>query len=201
LVYQAELIAAVICKSSNLHRTASVMAKHLNYFKFTIMDRISALTISEWRYSPPYDFYNPDENTIVGFVDGMLNATFQYYSVWNKDNQMIGYCCFGEDARVLGGDYSDDALDVGGGLRPDLTGQGFGAPFIESVFKFGTACFSPQVLRTTVAAFNLRAIKVCEKVGCIQSSWFFNTQLDQSFVILKKRLFVTSSLVSFVSQV
>lgn len=116
----------------------------------------------------------------------MLNPYFHYYSIWNHGDQLIGYCCFGEDARVLGGDYSDDALDVGGGLRPDLTGQGLGAPFIKSLFDFGTARFSKQSLRTTVAAFNLRAIKVCEKVGCVQSGRFFNPQLDQSFVILTK---------------
>jgi [ribosomal protein S18]-alanine N-acetyltransferase len=134
----------------------------------------------------PHDFYNPDENSIEDFVDGLLNPDFHFFSIWDQRDQLIGYCCFGEDARVLGGDYSDDALDIGGGLRPDLTGQGMGAPFIGSVFDFSIARFSPHTFRTTIAAFNLRARKVCEKIGCVQSSRFFNTQLDQSFVILTK---------------
>ncbi|MBW6465107.1 MAG: GNAT family N-acetyltransferase [Brevefilum sp.] len=155
-------------------------------FKFKIMDRTTALSIAGWRYPPPYDFYNPDENSIEGFVDGLINPAFHYYSVWNQDDQLIGYCCFGEDARVLGGEYSDGALDVGGGLRPDLTGQGLGALFLNSVFEFGTARFSPERLRTTVAAFNLRAIKVCKKAEYFQSGRFYNTHLEQSFVILTK---------------
>lgn len=28
----------------------------------------------------------------------------------------MGYCCFGTDARVPGGDYSADALDIGLGM-------------------------------------------------------------------------------------
>jgi [ribosomal protein S18]-alanine N-acetyltransferase len=158
----------------------------MDLIKFKIMDRSTALTIAGWRYPPPYDFYNPDENTNIEFVDGLLNPAFQYYSVWNQDGQLIGYCCFGEDARVQGGDYSDEGLDVGGGLRPDLTGQGLGALFLNSVFEFGAARFSPQKLRTTVATFNLRAIIVCEKVGCVQSGRFYNNLLDQSFGIFTK---------------
>jgi [ribosomal protein S18]-alanine N-acetyltransferase len=162
------------------------MRTQLDLIKFKIMDRTTALTIAGCRYPPSYDFYNPNENPIEGFVDGLLNHAFQYYSIWNQDDQLIGYCCFGEDVRVLGGNYSDDALDVDVGLRPDLTGKGLGALFLNYVFEFGIARFSPYILRTTVAAFNLRAIKVCEKVGCVQSGRFYNTHLEESFVILIK---------------
>jgi [ribosomal protein S18]-alanine N-acetyltransferase len=160
----------------------------MDLFKFKIMDRTTALSIAGWRYSPPYDFYHSDVNSIEVFVDGLINPIFHYYSVWNQDDQLMGYCCFGEDARVLGGDYSDDALDVGGGLSPDLTGLGLGASFLQSAFEFANARFSPNAFRTTVAAFNLRAIKVCEKVGCVQKERFYSTRIKQYFVILTKKV-------------
>lgn len=169
------------------------MTTQVDVCKFPIMDRTSALTIAGWRYQPPYDFFNPDEKSIEEFVDGLLNPDFQYYCVWNNDDQLIGYCCFGEDARVQSGDYSEDALDVGGGLRPDLACQGLGPHFLESLFEFSIARFSPHTLRTTVAAFNLRAKKVCDKVGCVQSGRFINLSLINPLSSSQKRLYEASN--------
>ncbi len=39
---------------------------------------------------------------------------------------MVGFCSFGVDGRVPGGDYPDGPLDVGMGMRPDLTAAAWG---------------------------------------------------------------------------
>jgi hypothetical protein len=44
----------------------------------------------------------------------------------------IGFCCFGPDAQLRGGDYHEPALDVGLGLRPDLVGKGLEVAFPAS---------------------------------------------------------------------
>jgi hypothetical protein len=39
--------------------------------------------------------------------------------------------------------YDDSALDTGGGLRPDLTGQGKGREAIQTGLDFGRQQFAP----------------------------------------------------------
>ena len=49
-----------------------------------------------------------------------------YLAVRDSEGALVGFCCFGFEGQVPGGDYSVDALDVGIGMRPELTGQGLG---------------------------------------------------------------------------
>lgn len=60
-------------------------------------------------------------------LPGMLDPENAYVAVLNPDGKLLGFCCFGPDARVPGVEYrADDVLGLGGGLRPELTGQGLG---------------------------------------------------------------------------
>jgi ribosomal-protein-alanine N-acetyltransferase len=45
---------------------------------------------------------------------------------------------------VPGGTYGADALDTGGGLRPDLTGRGLGREALEVGLAFGRSRFAPR---------------------------------------------------------
>jgi ribosomal-protein-alanine N-acetyltransferase len=56
-------------------------------------------------------------------------------------------------------------LDVGLGMRPDLTGRGLGAEFVLAVLRFSKDDYSPPTFRLTVAAFSLRAVRMYERVG------------------------------------
>ena len=95
------------------------------------LDATSARAVLTWQYPPPYDIYNADPADIEADLASLLDPTNHYYSVWNEDELLIGFRNFGPDARVPGGNYSLDALDLGGGLRPDLTGHGLGAAFMR----------------------------------------------------------------------
>ncbi|MEZ4584513.1 MAG: hypothetical protein R3A10_23265 [Caldilineaceae bacterium] len=55
-----------------------------------------------------------------------LDPTQNCLAVRTGDGDLIGFCCFGADARALRLDYADGALDVGIGMRPDLTVRGVG---------------------------------------------------------------------------
>lgn len=124
----------------------------------------NALEILTWRYQPPYDIYDP----IPSDLDCFLNPNYRYHQVLDQRGQLVGYCCYGEDARVPGGDYSrgePEVLDVGIGLKPELTGQGLGKGFVGAVLEFARQAFHPAYFRVTVADFNQRSRKTFQNLG------------------------------------
>lgn len=78
-----------------------------------------------------------------------------------------GFICFGAEAQVSGardaGLYRAEALDIGLGLRPDLTGRGLGDAFVAACIDHALRTRQPAVLRLAVATFNARAIAVYER--------------------------------------
>lgn len=153
-------------------------------FVFTPMDEPAARTIVGWRYPAPYDIYNMDFEEIDEVVDFFIDPQNGYYSISDDTGEMIAFCCFGQDAQVPGADYSADALDIGLGVRPDLTGQGRGESFAAAVVDFAYHTFAPTVLRVTIAAFNLRARRAWEKAGFQHTQTFQNAMSDEPFWVL-----------------
>ena len=128
--------------------------------------RADAEEISRWRYGEPYSMYDGDPAS----VPSLLKPRFLYHSVYDECDELVGYFCFGEDARVTAGRHLgvydwEQALDVGLGLRPDLTGRGLGTEFVHAGLRFAKENLSPLGFRLTVAASNLRAIRAYERVG------------------------------------
>lgn len=150
------------------------------------MDEASAREIATWQYNPPYDIYICTPDKIEETVQWYLTPKYQYFSAWDKAGELIGFRCFGGDARVPGGDYGAEALDMGGGLKPGKTGQGLGASFMKSAFEFANLHYAPKTFRATVAQFNERALRVCEKVGYKRVSTFTSTHSAKPFVILTR---------------
>jgi ribosomal-protein-alanine N-acetyltransferase len=154
---------------------------------FQPMNEASAREILTWRYEPPYDLYNEDPDKAEPFVQALLDPAYAYHTITDENGELVGYCCFGADARVPGGDYTADALDIGLGMRPDLTGQGHGPAFFSTILDFARRTFAPQALRVTVAAFNQRAIRVYEKAGFEHEQAFQRSGDSMEFVILVRQ--------------
>jgi [ribosomal protein S18]-alanine N-acetyltransferase len=153
---------------------------------FEPMNMARANQLVHWRYDAPYDVYNsiPSATTTETLILWFANPQNSYYSVLNIHGELIAFCCFGEDAQVPGGDYANTALDVGLGVRPDLTGQGQGPKYIAAVLNFAQSKFYPILFRVTVAAFNKRALQAWKKAG-FQEVQTFQRQADgQPFVVL-----------------
>jgi ribosomal-protein-alanine N-acetyltransferase len=134
--------------------------------RFTLkpITRDDARSISRWRYDGPYSIYDGDPTS----VDSLLESRFSYHSVYDERGELAGYFCFGEDARVPAGRRlyeREPALDMGLGMRPDLTGRGLGGEFVHAGLRFAREAYSPQAFRLTVATFNRRAIRVYERAG------------------------------------
>lgn len=161
-------------------------------FVFAPMNERGARHVTGWRYRPPYDIYNlqPDEDVeeaVVYLLDPQ-NAFFTIFGRVGEDEQaeLLAYCSFGRDAQVSGGDYSQDALDIGLGLRPDLTGQGRGHTFVAAVLDFARRQFNPAAFRVTIAEFNERAQRVWQKAGFRQTQTFHRDYDNRPFVILMR---------------
>jgi RimJ/RimL family protein N-acetyltransferase len=143
-----------------------------------------ALTVAAWRYPPPYELYNPDPAEFREHFRALMDAENNYHAITDYDGTLVGFCCFGPDARVAGGVYTGDALDVGAGLRPDLTGQSRGHEFLGSILYFARESRDIGTLRTTVAAFNERALRVCQKLGFEIAERFARPTDGVEFVVL-----------------
>ena len=117
-----------------------------------------ARSIATWRYPDRYATYDVGE--IVTAEDG-------FWAV-EHDTELIGYCCFGAEARVPGVEEEVGTLDVGYGLRPDLVGQGRGPAFAQAILAFGVDAFAPERLRLLILTWNERSRKVAERLGFAQ---------------------------------
>lgn len=136
-------------------------------YTFAPMTESVARDILGWRYEAPYTFYNANAATIDDDLDELMGGS--YWSAHNSDGRLVGFFTAGPSGQVPGGHiqgvYTDDALDVGLGLRPDLAGQGAGLQFVLAGLAFLRHEREPTAFRLAVAVENVRAIKVYERAG------------------------------------
>ncbi|MCL6600331.1 MAG: GNAT family N-acetyltransferase [Alicyclobacillus macrosporangiidus] len=132
------------------------------------MTQADAIEIASWNYEPPYDLYNM--GATKESVRELLNGS--YWVIGSTDGRTIGFYCVGDSAQVPAGHTFDayryegkHVVDFGIGMRPDLTGRGWGSPFLNHVLQEVVACYPFADLRLTVAAFNQRAIKLYRRFG------------------------------------
>ncbi len=137
-----------------------------------------------WQYEPPYDLYNVagEESENLAFFSDPANG---YFALVNEEGDLLGTCNFGADGQVPGGQYDDSAIDVGISMRPDLTGQGLGHIYAGVVFDFARQQFPGQKLRVTIAEFNGRSQRVCEKHGFHVTQHFLRPSDQMPFIIME----------------
>lgn len=137
-------------------------------FTFALMSEPDARIIQTWRYAEPYAIYSytPSEEGLAE----MLEPRSPHYAVRNEQGELAGFFCYGTSARVWESAgpalYDEDqTVDIGLGLRPDLTGRGLGLAFVEAGLAFAREQFAPRHLRLFVLSFNERALRVYERAG------------------------------------
>lgn len=130
------------------------------------MTRDAALEISTWSYDEPFNFYDMDggEEDLKELLNG------SYFQMTDAQQHLAGFCCYGHSAQVpvgaqFGAYPEHDCIDFGLGMRPDLTGHGQGAAFLDSILQFLQSECGGESFRLTVATFNTRAIRLYEKLG------------------------------------
>ncbi|MEH2111490.1 GNAT family N-acetyltransferase [Nostoc sp.] len=152
-------------------------------FTFNLINESNARAILSWRYEPLYDLYNYSEPE-ANLLQHILHPQNTFYSILDENGELVAYCSFGQDGQVTGGDYHEQALDIGMGIRPDLTGRGKGAEYTNAVLEFADSFFQPKAFRVTIAAFNKRAIRVWQKLGFKHQQSFERGSDGMQFIVL-----------------
>ncbi len=149
------------------------------------MTQAHAADIATWRYSPPYDCYDM-AGADPAFLADPASGFFALLDTGTllDAGALIGFRSFGADGQVPGGSYDSSALDTGGGLRPELTGQGLGREAITTGLNFGRQEFAPEAFRVTIATFNARARRVVVFLGFRHAGSFRALADGRSYDIL-----------------
>ena len=115
-----------------------------------------AQAIASWRYPAEYAFYDADAdaNDLAELLDP--DGWGRRYFAVDSDNELVGLFVFKVDG---------DMVEIGLGLRPDLTGQGLGASFLRAGMDFAARTFGVTEFTLAVAEFNERAVRVYERAG------------------------------------
>jgi RimJ/RimL family protein N-acetyltransferase len=124
--------------------------------------RARALTVDEaerplgWRYPGPYATYD---------AEGPLRPELGFFAVEDDAGDLVGYACVGAEARVPGVEEEPGTVDVGYGMRPDLTGQGRGREFVGAILAYVVAADPDARLRMSILRWNERSRRVAEAHG------------------------------------
>jgi RimJ/RimL family protein N-acetyltransferase len=111
--------------------------------------------ITSWRYEGRYAAYD---------VTGGVSPGLGYFAV-EHEGRLVGYCCFGAEARVPGVAPRRGTLDVGYGMRPELMGRGLGRSFVAAILGFGMLKFRPERLRMLILRWNERSRRTALRHG------------------------------------
>ena len=60
---------------------------------------------------------------------------------------------------------NNGTVDIGLGMRPDITGNGFGLQFVNAGLAFSEEKYGCNYITLSVVKFNERAIKVYKRAG------------------------------------
>ncbi|GAA0381753.1 GNAT family N-acetyltransferase [Bacillus horti] len=166
------------------------MSPDLSSSKIKQLSLAEAKEIALWQYEHPYSLYNLSEDPED--IDELMDGS--YYSVRNLEDKLIGFFCYGQSAQVPAGiregKYLDHtALDIGLGMKPNLTGRGLGSSFLSVGLEFATGIKEFQRFRLSVAAFNRRATSLYEKTGFKPIDTFTNPYKGENmeFMIMEKK--------------
>jgi [ribosomal protein S18]-alanine N-acetyltransferase len=134
-------------------------------FQLREMEQEDAGAVAGWRYPEPFSFYDweSDPDDLAELLDESARGG-GYVAVENDHRDVIGFFHY---KRPHG-----PTLEIGLGLRPELTGRRLGGSFVEAGLEYARRRFAPVEFTLSVATFNRRAITVYERAGFARSRVF-----------------------------
>ena len=115
-----------------------------------------ARSIADWRYEFPYEWYDTaaDPRRVELFANPARGEGLR--AVTDDEGELIGFFNFVREG---------DEVRVGLGIRPDLTGRGLGAQFIQAGLGYASEEWQPRRFRLWVAWWNERALRAYRRAG------------------------------------
>lgn len=154
-------------------------------YTFTPITEFEARTVLHWNYPEIGTLYRPDPEALEEDLAVLLEPAYHYYTVRNEAGDLAGFCCYGADAQVPGGDYTLPAVDIGLGMHPDHIGQGRSHGFLAAVLDWGRHLFEPEFFRATIADVNLRSQATFARAGFLIVQRFRSGEGDpHDFLVL-----------------
>jgi ribosomal-protein-alanine N-acetyltransferase len=127
-------------------------------FRPRAIDDAAAEAIASWRYPGVYAFYDLDRDPDdVVLIRDATRRDGRWFAVDDATTgELVGF--FELKPRLT-------EVELGLGLRPDLTGRGLGGPFVQAGIALARERHPGMRLFLLVAVFNDRARKVYERAG------------------------------------
>ncbi|MCC2248479.1 GNAT family N-acetyltransferase [Virgibacillus sp. AGTR] len=128
------------------------------HYSFKPMTQEQAEIIAyEWHYDGEYRFYNmeEDQEDLQEFLNPERRQG-SHFIVHDEKNELVGFFTY---------HCGDHKVEIGLGMKPELTGLGLGLSFLQAGIQFAEKKYICQRLTLSVASFNQRAIKVYKKAG------------------------------------
>lgn len=127
-------------------------------YTFAVMTQEEAEEIAyNWQYGGEYSFYDigADQEDLAEFLNGESRGTNTF--AVKENGTLIGFFSFCK--------INNQTVDIGLGMRPDITGNGFGLKFVNAGLDFSKEKYGCNYITLSVATFNERAIKVYKRAG------------------------------------
>lgn len=147
-------------------------------YQFKLMSQEEAEHIAyHWHYEGDYAFYDmeADEEDLREFLDPEERGESKF--TVKNGQEIVGFLSFHQTG--------DQTIDIGLGMRPDLTDKGKGLEFLEAGVEFAHATYGPEQITLSVATFNQRAIKVYKRFGFEEVETFMQETNGSRFEFLK----------------
>jgi ribosomal-protein-alanine N-acetyltransferase len=126
----------------------------------TPMTQAEAVVVAAWHYPGDYAFYDADSlpEGLAELLDPARRGD-EYFAARGRDGRLEGFVQL---------EAAGDGVEIGLGLRPDLTGRGLGLAFTAAAIELAEQRGAERIV-LVVAAFNLRAIRVYERAGFVET--------------------------------
>jgi len=121
--------------------------------------------VASWRYPPPYDAYDVNEDPSM---DDEMRDPDRWGASWfavddAESGELAGFLEL--VASESGSEAGTQEVEVGLGLRQDLTGRSVGVGFVNAALDFSRERSSPRSFALDVFPWNERAIRCYEQAG------------------------------------
>jgi ribosomal-protein-alanine N-acetyltransferase len=114
------------------------------------------MDIAMWRYPGAWAVYDaleapqPDQG---------------YWAVCDAGDRLVGFCCLGDAARPVGLEATPGVLDVAIGMRPELTGRGWGSELGRVAVAYASQVSDGRRIRCAVRDWNVRGLDTARAAG------------------------------------